>query len=79
MMSSKSGYKTITKDHIIETHTQVPKLGVMLIGLGGNNGSTMVAGIMANKKHLSWDTKQGRVSANFYGSLTQSATVHVGY
>jgi myo-inositol-1-phosphate synthase len=42
----------------------------MLIGLGGNNGSTMVAGIMANKKHLSWDTKQGRVSANFYGSLT---------
>ena len=51
----------------------------MLIGLAGNNGSTMVAGIMANKKRLSWDTKQGRVSANFYGSLTQSATVHVGY
>lgn len=57
MMSSQSGYKTITKDHIIETHTKVPKLGVMLIGLGGNNGSTMVAGIMANKKHLSWETK----------------------
>jgi hypothetical protein len=49
MMSSKSGYKTITKDHIIETNIKVPKLGVMLIGLGGNNGSTMVAG--------SWPTR----------------------
>lgn len=57
MMSSQSGYKTITKDHIIETNIKVPKLGVMLIGLGGNNGSTMVAGIMANKKRLSWETK----------------------
>ena len=51
----------------------------MIVGLGGNNGSTMVAGIIANKKKLEWETRQGRVSANFYGSLTQSGTVHVGY
>jgi myo-inositol-1-phosphate synthase len=51
----------------------------MLIGLGGNNGSTLVAGILANKKKLEWETRQGRVAANFYGSLTQAATVHVGY
>jgi myo-inositol-1-phosphate synthase len=31
----------------------------MLVGLGGNNGSTLVAGIIANKKKLSWDTKNG--------------------
>jgi myo-inositol-1-phosphate synthase len=37
----------------------VPKLGIMLVGLGGNNGSTLVAGIIANKKKLSWDTKNG--------------------
>ena len=79
MAGSESKYKTIAKEHVIETNTHVPKLGVMLVGLGGNNGSTMVAGILANKKKLSWDTKQGRVSANFYGSLTQCATVHVGY
>jgi myo-inositol-1-phosphate synthase len=51
----------------------------MLVGLGGNNGSTMVAGILANKKKLSWETKNGTVSSNFYGSFTQSATCHVGY
>ncbi len=57
MVSSNSSFKTMTKDHVIETNTHVPKLGVMLVGLGGNNGSTMVAGIMANKKRLSWETK----------------------
>lgn len=29
---------------------KVPKLGVMLVGLGGNNGTTLVAGILANKQ-----------------------------
>lgn len=51
----------------------------MLVGLGGNNGSTFVAGLLANKKQLSWETKSGIQSANFYGSFTQSATAHVGY
>jgi myo-inositol-1-phosphate synthase len=51
----------------------------MLVGLGGNNGSTMVAGILANKHKLSWETKNGTVKANFYGSFTQSATCHVGF
>ena len=36
--------------HKIETQSIVPKLGVMLVGLGGNNGSTFTAGILANKK-----------------------------
>jgi myo-inositol-1-phosphate synthase len=51
----------------------------MLVGLGGNNGSTFVAGILANKRRLSWETRSGTVTANFYGSLTQSGTVHMGY
>lgn len=51
----------------------------MLVGLGGNNGSTFAAGILANRKHMSWATKGGEVSANFYGSFTQSATTHVGF
>jgi myo-inositol-1-phosphate synthase len=44
--------KTMTKEHIIETQAKVPKLGVMLVGLGGNNGSTFVAGILANKMKM---------------------------
>lgn len=51
----------------------------MLVGLGGNNGSTLVAGILANKQQLSWETKNGNVQANFYGSFTQCATAHVGF
>jgi len=51
----------------------------MLVGLGGNNGSTFTAGILANKKQLTWATKNGESSANFYGSFTQSATTHVGF
>lgn len=51
----------------------------MLVGLGGNNGSTLVAGILANKKKLTWEAKNGVQSANFYGSFTQCATAHVGF
>ena len=51
----------------------------MLVGLGGNNGSTLVAGILANKHKLSWETKNGVQHANLYGSFTQSATCHVGF
>jgi len=51
----------------------------MLVGLGGNNGSTFTAGVLANKHKLSWATRNGEVSANFYGSFTQSATTHVGF
>jgi myo-inositol-1-phosphate synthase len=52
---------------------------VLLVGLGGNNGSTLVAGILANKKKISWESKNGVQTANFYGSFTQSSTVHVGF
>ena len=51
----------------------------MLVGLGGNNGSTFTAGILANKNKMSWLTRQGEMSANFYGSFTQCATCHVGF
>ena len=38
---------------------QVPKLGVMLVGWGGNNGSTVTAAQIANKLNMSWHTKEG--------------------
>lgn len=40
------------QEKTIITSKKVPKLGVMLVGLGGNNGSTFTAGILANRKHL---------------------------
>jgi len=54
----------------IETEKNVPKLGVMLVGLGGNNGSTFTAGILANKHNIQWESKMGTQSPNFYGSFT---------
>jgi myo-inositol-1-phosphate synthase len=42
-----------------ELERKVPKLGLMLVGLGGNNGSTVAAGIIANRDNITWDTKEG--------------------
>ncbi|EHB02681.1 Inositol-3-phosphate synthase 1 [Heterocephalus glaber] len=60
------------------TARQVPRLGVMLVGWGGNNGSTLTAAVLANRLRLSWPTRAGRKEANYYGSLTQSGTVSLG-
>eukprot|EP00803_Ostreobium_quekettii_P004720 evm.model.scf_1837.1 EVM.evm.TU.scf_1837.1 scf_1837:14185-20766(-) len=60
------------------TQTKVPKLGVLLVGLGGNNGTTLVGGILANKHGLSWMTKDGLKRPNYYGSLTQAAACRLG-
>ena len=65
--------------HKVVTDAKVPKVGVMLVGLGGNNGSTFTAGVIANRKKQSWESRQGLQHPNFHGSFTQSATAHVGY
>ncbi|ELW67149.1 Inositol-3-phosphate synthase 1 [Tupaia chinensis] len=59
------------------TARQVPKLGVMLVGWGGNNGSTLTAAVLANRLGLSWPPRTG-AEANYYGSLTQASTVNLG-
>jgi myo-inositol-1-phosphate synthase len=71
--------KAVIQEKTIKTDTRVPKLAVMLVGLGGNNGSTFTAGVLANRQGLTWATKNGEVKANMFGSFTQSATTHVGF
>ena len=39
------------------TERRVPKVGLMMVGWGGNNGSTVTATVLANKNKLSWKTK----------------------
>lgn len=48
--NDETSSKSMIKNHSIVTEKKIPKVGVMLVGLGGNNGSTFVAGILANKK-----------------------------
>lgn len=50
----------------------------MLVGWGGNNGSTVTAAVIANKMNLSWMTKEGKKTANYFGSLTQASTLCLG-
>lgn len=50
----------------------------MLVGWGGNNGSTITAAFEANRQKLQWRTKEGVQTANWFGSITQASTVLLG-
>jgi len=65
-------------EYQFRTDRKVPKLGIMLVGWGGNNGTTCTAGILANKLKLSWETKHGVQHANYFGSVTQASTCRLG-
>ncbi|KAI3406964.1 INO1 [Candida oxycetoniae] len=56
----------------------VPKVGLLLVGIGGNNGTTLVGSILANKNQISFENKEGVVKPNYYGSVTQSSTIKLG-
>ncbi|XP_078040239.1 inositol-3-phosphate synthase isoform X1 [Augochlora pura] len=75
---SKYTVKPVSTQLLIRTQLKVPKLGLMLVGWGGNNGTTITAALLANKLKLSWETKNGLQEANWYGSLTQASTVRLG-
>jgi len=64
--------------YTFKTETKVPRLGVMIVGLGGNNGTTVVAGCIANREGITWRTKRGVQTPNYFGSITQSSTVYLG-
>jgi myo-inositol-1-phosphate synthase len=68
----------VSQTYEFKTERQVPKLGLMLVGWGGNNGSTLTAGILANKHKAQWHTKEGVRHADYVGSLTQSSTIRLG-
>ena len=57
---------------------KVGKVGMMLVGWGGNNGTTVTAGIIANRRGLIWDTREGKREANYYGSVVMSSTMKLG-
>lgn len=62
----------------------------MLVGLGGNNGTTFTAALTSNRLHadflagkpegqdMTWRTRDGDHVPNYYGSMTQSATIYLG-
>ena len=58
----------------IKTDIKVPKTGVMMVGWGGNNGTTVTAAILANRHKISYRTKHGIVvsfCASFFTCSTK--------
>lgn len=50
----------------------------MLVGLGGNNGTTLVATVLANRHNISWGTRDGIQTPNYLGSLVRASTMRLG-
>ncbi|OBA21308.1 Myo-inositol-1-phosphate synthase [Metschnikowia bicuspidata var. bicuspidata NRRL YB-4993] len=78
---SESGAFSVTPtatDYEFKVDLKTPKTGLMLVGLGGNNGTTLVGAVLANKNKLSFENKEGTVEANYYGLVTQSSTIKLG-
>jgi myo-inositol-1-phosphate synthase len=80
VVSNENGITIVpyTKTIQFKTETKIPKLGVMIVGWGGNNGTTVTNGILANRLSLKWETKRGEIKANYNGSLTQCSTTYLG-
>lgn len=49
-----------------------------MVGMGGNNGSTLCATILANRYNICWHTKSGIQQPNYIGSLLRASTVRLG-
>nr|CCC93837.1 putative myo-inositol-1-phosphate synthase [Trypanosoma congolense IL3000] len=54
------------------------RTGVMLVGWGGNNGTTVTAALVAHKHAITWRTKTGVKHPDYLGSITQSSTMSLG-
>ncbi|KAF8058617.1 hypothetical protein FPV67DRAFT_510476 [Lyophyllum atratum] len=75
------GHFTITptvQPYEFQTKRAVGKTGLMMIGVGGNNGTTLCATILANRHNIVWHTKQGIQQPNYIGSLLRASTVRIG-
>jgi myo-inositol-1-phosphate synthase len=66
------------KAYEFQTTRKVGKTGLMMIGMGGNNGSTLCATVLANRHNITWHTKAGVEQPNYIGSLLRASTVRIG-
>ena len=78
--SSHGSYVATPKEttYDFKVDRNVGRVGMMLVGWGGNNGTTVTAGILANRRNLSWETREGKRAANYYGSVIMGSTIKLG-
>lgn len=66
------------QEYEFQTKRTPSKTGLMLIGMGGNNGSTLCATVLANRHQVAWQTKEGLKTPNYIGSVLRASTVRLG-
>ena len=49
-----------------------------MIGIGGNNGTTLAATVLANRHNIVWHTKSGVQQPNYIGSVLRASTIRLG-
>jgi myo-inositol-1-phosphate synthase len=78
--SANGSYVASPKETVYDfkVDRKVGRVGLMLVGWGGNNGTTVTAGIIANRRALVFDTKEGPRPSNYYGSLVMGSTMKLG-
>ncbi|KPV73488.1 uncharacterized protein RHOBADRAFT_38054 [Rhodotorula graminis WP1] len=74
----KYSVRPVERELEFKTGRKVPKTGLMLVGLGGNNGTTLTATILANRHNISWGTRDGIQTPNYLGSLVRASTMRLG-
>jgi len=67
-----------SREYVFRTKRKVNRTGVLLVGIGGNNGTTVLGSVYANQKNLSWQTRKGVQKANYFGSITHAGTTFLG-
>ncbi|GAA99890.1 uncharacterized protein L969DRAFT_88648 [Mixia osmundae IAM 14324] len=77
---SDGTFEVTPREQVYEFQTQrkVNKTGLMLVGWGGNNGTTVTATILANRHNISWNTRDGQQNPNYVGSLVRASTLRLG-
>ena len=55
-----------------QTQDKATKVGILVVGLGGANGTTMLGGIVANQQKIEWKGARGEpMIYNYNGCITQ--------
>jgi myo-inositol-1-phosphate synthase len=67
-----------SREYVFSTRRRAARTGVMVVGLCGNNGTTLAAGLVANRLGLEWRTRAGAQRASWLGSLTQAGALRLG-
>ena len=70
------GPATAPQPVLVKDRQHKPKtlgsFGLLVVGLGGANGTTLLAGVIANRLNIDWHGPRGEPnSPNYYGCITQ--------